>query len=506
MTFRDLVGSACTGLRQQKLRTLLTISGVALGAMLLFCSIAGGLGVLNALNNRLSIGDRLLQIRVSRGFLPPKEDVEAVYRDQIPKQVSAERRDRLAKLMAMRSASQGSPVPLRLKDAMSLAEIDGVQHVTPKLSWQSLVEKDGNDWRAAQIRAIQATDKSVNGLIVMGRALASNSAKEVLVNEAFLFAAGIYTDEALRSILDSELTIKHRGKPGQMSVAQLTQCRDAIAVREQLLQNVELSVSQRSRVEAEVRDFKKRIDSHAQAIESSREVVRVKVVGIYKSPDEQGFQADGSLVDAFYTNLLLPVGTAAECWSQFSPSDRSVTATVKAKDSQSAKRIVAGLKERGLTCTSLADLALRIRSAVLMVSAIVTAIAAAAFLISALGMTNTMVMNVLERRREIGILKSIGAKDRDILQMFLAEGLIVGVTGGLLGLGLGIMVSAVSSDYIRQFLERRLDESISDSLFAYPVWLIIGTPVLAGLVTVAASLIPARQASRLDPVQTLRAL
>jgi putative ABC transport system permease protein len=506
MTFRDLVGSACTGLLQQKLRTLLTIGGVALGSMLLFCSIAGGIGVLNALHNRLSIGDRLLQIRVSSGFRAPSEDVEAEFRNQIPKEVSEERRRRLAKAMAMRSGRKGTAVPLLMTDVRSFSKLKGVQHVTPSLQWQSVIEIDGQEWPGGRVRAVQADDASINELIVAGQPLSQNSADEVLVSEAFLFSKGIYSDDAINAILGSQLVLKHARKSGLLSKSQQEVTANAISIRERLLDEADLPNAQRALVESEIADLKLRLAKHRQAEVTEVASNPFKVVGVYSLPDKDGFQSNSSLVDAFYNQILLPSETAATFWSEINPPNRAVTAKVLAADSQSAKQIVGELKQRGFTCTSLADLAMRIRSAVLMVSAIVTAIAAAAFFIAALGMTNTMIMNVLERRREIGILKSIGAKDRDILQMFLTEGLIVGLAGGLIGLGIGVMVSVISSGYIRQFLEQRLEEPIQDSLFAYPLWLIICTPVIAGCVTVMASLLPARQASRLDPVATLRSL
>ena len=141
-----------------------------------------------------------------------------------------------------------------------------------------------------------------------------------------------------------------------------------------------------------------------------------------------------------------------------------------------------------------------------MVSAVITAIAAGAFFIAALGMANTMIMNVLERRREIGILKSIGARDRDVLRMFLVEGLLVGLLGGVVGLVLGLTVMHLSEGYLQSFLESRLDEPFEGALFVQPVWLLVATPIIAGLVTTIASLVPARRAAKLDPVETLRAL
>ncbi|NND97593.1 MAG: FtsX-like permease family protein, partial [Pirellulaceae bacterium] len=143
---------------------------------------------------------------------------------------------------------------------------------------------------------------------------------------------------------------------------------------------------------------------------------------------------------------------------------------------------------------------------VLLITALITAIAAGALFISALGITNTMIMNVLERRREIAIMKAIGARDRDVHRMFMVEGMLIGVLGGLSGLLLGLGITRICGDAIRGQLERQLDEPLGADVFSYPLWLVIGTPVIAAIVTTLATSVPARRAARIDPATVLRGL
>jgi putative ABC transport system permease protein len=115
-----------------------------------------------------------------------------------------------------------------------------------------------------------------------------------------------------------------------------------------------------------------------------------------------------------------------------------------------------------------------------------------------------MLMSVLERVREIGICKAVGARDGHIQAIFLMEGALIGLVGGLLGLAAGWGISFPSDSWLRAQTAQKLKVELEGSLFAFPWWLVLGTPLFAMLVTTLAALYPARRAVRIDPVQALR--
>lgn len=121
---------------------------------------------------------------------------------------------------------------------------------------------------------------------------------------------------------------------------------------------------------------------------------------------------------------------------------------------------------------------------------------------ASLGIVNTMVMSVNERRREIGVLKSLGADEGDIRWLFLAESGVIGalgtVGGILFGWGITRIVSAVAQSYMRSEGVPEMD------LFALPLWLILAALVTGIGVSVLAGLYPAARAARVDPVEALR--
>lgn len=129
-------------------------------------------------------------------------------------------------------------------------------------------------------------------------------------------------------------------------------------------------------------------------------------------------------------------------------------------------------------------------SVFLVLSTFLIVITLIASVVAGIGVANTMFMAVLERTREIGVLKAMGATEKDILLVFLIESALIGLIGGLIGL-------AISYGVLQ----------IAESL-GVPVWLspnIIAFAVLFSmLVGAIAGAIPARQAARLDPVEALR--
>lgn len=103
-------------------------------------------------------------------------------------------------------------------------------------------------------------------------------------------------------------------------------------------------------------------------------------------------------------------------------------------------------------------------------------------------------------------MKAVGAKDRHILAMYLAEGGMIGLVGGWLGVLVGWLVSFPGDNIaLRLIQEQEPDMPQPETVFGYPLWLVLGAPAFAIVVTTLAGLLPARRASRVEPVVALRA-
>jgi putative ABC transport system permease protein len=117
-------------------------------------------------------------------------------------------------------------------------------------------------------------------------------------------------------------------------------------------------------------------------------------------------------------------------------------------------------------------------------------IASISLIVGGIGVANAMFTSVLEQTRYIGLLKSLGARNSTVLKLFLFESAMVGFVGGILGIALSYVVSAIMSSF-------SLPTLITPEL----VLLGIGFSVIVGVVS---GLIPARNASHVEPVEALR--
>jgi putative ABC transport system permease protein len=117
-------------------------------------------------------------------------------------------------------------------------------------------------------------------------------------------------------------------------------------------------------------------------------------------------------------------------------------------------------------------------------------------IIGALGVLNTLTLNVLERRREIGVLRAIGAGDASLIQTFLTEGLAFGVGGWLLGILLGYPLGALLTHVMESVLFH-ID-------YVFDARMVLVSLIFALVLSIAASLFPALAAARLKVGQVLR--
>jgi len=124
-----------------------------------------------------------------------------------------------------------------------------------------------------------------------------------------------------------------------------------------------------------------------------------------------------------------------------------------------------------------------------------------ALAVASLGIINTLVMAILERRREIGIMKAIGASDRDVKLLFFAEAAAMGAVGGVIGVFLGWMLGRVINLGSNFYLRRQ--QLPPENLWLVPWWLVAGAVGFSVLVTLISGLYPAARAAKLNPVQAL---
>lgn len=124
-----------------------------------------------------------------------------------------------------------------------------------------------------------------------------------------------------------------------------------------------------------------------------------------------------------------------------------------------------------------------------------------ALVVAAVGVVNTMVMAILERTREIGVMRAVGARRSTVSRVFTFEASLLGFFGGILGLALGYGIILLANPLINKQLAS--NNLLSSNIITLPIWLILGVVALTTLIGLLAGLYPARRAAKLDPVEAL---
>jgi putative ABC transport system permease protein len=125
-----------------------------------------------------------------------------------------------------------------------------------------------------------------------------------------------------------------------------------------------------------------------------------------------------------------------------------------------------------------------------------------ALTVASLAIVNTLVMAVLERRREIGVMKALGAGDGDVKRLFFAEAGAMGFVGGVFGVGLGWLIGRIINLGTTLYLKSH--NLPPENFWVVPWWLVGWVLLFSVAISLAAALYPASRAAKLDPIQALR--
>ena len=185
--------------------------------------------------------------------------------------------------------------------------------------------------------------------------------------------------------------------------------------------------------------------------------------------------------------------------------------TVKVTDISLVNQVTTGITQKlmtsrhvnprtqDFTVTAFASIQQQISSVTQTISLFLAAIAAVSLLVGAVGIANTMFMSVMERTRQIGLLKALGATNNEVMKLFLMESGLFGLVGGVIGIIFGILASIIISS-----IGLRLIGPGGTVTTVVSPWLIIFALVFSVFVGVISGVMPARTAARMNPVDALR--
>ncbi len=176
--------------------------------------------------------------------------------------------------------------------------------------------------------------------------------------------------------------------------------------------------------------------------------------------------------------------------------------TVRVKDAVDVKAAEDAIKKMGFSAFSLLDATRNLRLVFTVFDLLLLIFGSLALVVASLGIINTLVMAILERRREIGVLKALGAADRDVQRLFFAEAAAMGLLGGVLGVAIGWLIGRALNFGTDIYLTRQQLPAIT--IAAVPWWMVAAAIAFSVAVSLAAGIYPASRAAKLNPVEALR--
>jgi putative ABC transport system permease protein len=185
-------------------------------------------------------------------------------------------------------------------------------------------------------------------------------------------------------------------------------------------------------------------------------------------------------------------------------SDQPVysSVSVRVTNPSQIQTVEDAVKKMGFNAFSILDASKSIQQFFKVLDVFLGIFGSLALAVAFIGIVNTLVMAILERRREIGIMKAIGASDGDVKKLFFAEAGAMGILGGIIGVALGWTIGQVINLGTNIYLKSQ--SFPPEHFWSVPWWLVAFALVFSFLVSLAAGLYPAGRAARLDPVQALR--
>lgn len=234
---------------------------------------------------------------------------------------------------------------------------------------------------------------------------------------------------------------------------------------------------------------------------------KMKAVGIYGEEFGDGY------------NVIMPIGSVEKLNSEMEKQsakeqgssnankkkiDRGfASAYVKCKDIDSVEDVAATLKEMGYEVYSAMDSVSGMKKIAGSLQLLLGAIGFVSLLVAAIGITNTMIMSIYERTKEIGIMKVIGARLKDIKRLFLLEAMLIGFIGGAIGVGVSRGISVLLNNVGISFISE-MQSVEGGSVSVIPFWLCLGAMLFSSVIGLISGYLPARRAMKLSALNALR--
>lgn len=527
MRTADLISLSIADLWQRRLRSAFTLAGIVLGTILLLLVVSGGVGVMRAVEKQYRSSDELRRIQVHSPYVPSGDSVPVEQRT-IAGEMSDKRRARL-EAAALRLHPDAyytveHPIPPSLLDEWAAHE--HVELVQPDLYLELTADYDG---ALQRLSCASFWDPAVlQEHLVAGTGFSRIDEAAIVIHEYQAYRWGATNEADVDELIGEVVHLEFREKEDRlahlirwmqgaehlMSVIETRSLREAMQALIDRLDELDLPEDQREALRKAFSDWQSAGDDLREVplqldSDTVEDAILVagdfRIVGVFRDPVEgEQRPAANRLLNAA---VLLPDGAARELADPIiqaaEPPDYS-NVSVLVDSEQNLREVQDFITQSGVSAYSLVDFIDNVHLRIRFITLILAGLSFAALVVAGLGIANTMTMSVLQRSREIGIMKAVGARDRQILMLFLAEGILLGLLGAAAGIAIALAISHWLTGWVRGIVEGEFGREIDQPMFAFPPALIAGLVGLVILVTVTASLVPALRAARIDPIRTLK--
>jgi len=449
MRISDYIEQSFSNLWKKKLRTVLTIFGVMIGIGALVSMFSFGQGIQDNITNTFNE----LQLFNYVSVYPRSENNQPPHSPDEPNE-----------------PEQAGPHTQILDDDFIryVTEIEGVESAFPEIRFPAMIQF--NEEEKFSLVQVLPADICQSGLMKLrvGRPYTPADANALIISDSLL---------RRMKVKEPETVIGQ-----QIEISTLT---------------VDLSLSNIPNIITFLM---------GKGLPFSRQSYRFTIIGV---TEKMGFagpmpvRSDVFIMPA--ESETMKKLSLTSIWDLFQSSQQAKgysMVNIKLSSTKYIEAVKDKMEDRGFRTFALIDHLEEIKTGFIFMNMFLFAVGMIAITVAALGIINTMVMSILERYKEIGIMKAVGASDGDVKKIFLFESGAIGFLGGVLGLTLGWLVSMLINQIVNYFMAKQGVPYID--YFSFRWWLCIGAIVFSILISLAAGVYPTMRAARVDPVVALR--
>lgn len=524
MQLREIISMAVNDLWQRKLRTCLNLIGIVIGCVCVLLTAVGTAGVEQAFRSLFESSEYATQIVVAPNGVGTAEPPPGTI--VVEGEMDEERRERIYDGLLRRWRRQlrrESRWKISQDEVESFHEIPGVKYVHPESFVRCVASVMGDDLSlATELVNANIASPSANSSSIVGQLPTDDTKNTIAISELFAYRLGYRSDAEINRLVGKEIEVRFNitkdsnySKMSKLFQKQLSSLQDTAVSPSDLANQATFALTFKKLIESvdqtSLSDKEKQIikdltkETKSQKVETRWMTRRFLIGGVVQSGQ------DSSIASIFRRwfhgtsgSLLAHPDVAAELQVAKPGVSEFSNVMVIVENAKQLEPVSDAIRDRGMEPNSSLQFLDYLENRIKDTSWAIYMFALAILLTSAIGISNTLIISVMQRTPEFGILKSVGAHDRDLLFLMLCEGAILGFIGATVAVVFSWILSIVGHSVAIAYVSRNLKGQLEGDLFQFSWPPILFVYLISITICVVASILPAWRAAKLDPVVAMR--